>query len=89
MRDGTGDLVLDRIIGRLNELKRERDQCRHITDDTKELDKGLKELLNAIAKREWLMSDHQRPPTEHFGRPGLPPPLQATSEDDYSENSEP
>jgi hypothetical protein len=89
MRDGTGDLVLDRIIGRLNELKRERDQCRHITEDTKELDKGLKELLNAIAKREWLMSEGYPPPTEQFGRPGLPPPLQATPEDDYAEDSEP
>jgi hypothetical protein len=89
VKDGTGDLVLDRLIERLNELKRERDQCRHITDDTKEQDKGLKELLRHIANREWFLAQGHQPPPESFGRPALPPAIHKIDSEDYGENSRP
>lgn len=88
MKDGTGDLVLDMLIEQLNEYKRERDQCRHITDDTKELDRGLKHLLKLIAKREWFLSEGHQPPQESFGRPGLPL-IQRIDSDNYGENGWP
>ena len=88
MSDGTGDLVLDRLIEQLNECKRERDQCRHITDDTKELDKALKKLLKLIAERERLLSEGHQPPSGSFGRPGLPL-IQRIDSDNHGEDGWP
>ena len=89
MKDGTGDVILDRLIGDLNETKRERDSCRCITDDTKQLDKELKSLLYHIKKREKALDEYHQPPTEAFGRSGLPPAIHKIDSDNYGENSRP